>query len=146
MKLESYALGTATMKREGSRPYRSKRPARIANIALMIVLTLLTVLLTFVVVYLVDVSEKLGRMESQLYAVDSQLHRVDALAAASVLAPRNSQRIKESQVVPPPDMDVSRIESRLSLLQYALGGFGPGESVKSKLDELKFQSASCRRL
>ena len=134
MSWESYALGP-TKKREGLRSSQF--------IALLTALTLLAGLLMFVAVHLIGVSEKLASIESQLRTVDFQLRRVDGLATASMVAQRDPPRIKELQS---PDMDVSRIDSRLSLLQSSIGGFGPGESIKSKLDELKSQLAYCRRL
>jgi len=149
MKWEEYGRGITakpkgylrgiTIRREGLRPYEF--------MAFVTAVTLLAALLMYVAARLVGVSEKLERIESQLQAVETQLRRVDAPMAASMVAPRDSQRTKDSQVVPParcPDM--SGIESRLSSLQYSIGGFGGSESVKSQLDELKSQlMLSCRR-
>ena len=148
MNWERYSRGVAvkprgyprgvTIRREGLRPYEF--------MAFVTAVTLLTALLLYVSVHLISVSDRLERMESQLQAVDSQLRRVDALTAASMVAPRDAQRTKEAQVSSParcPDM--SGIESRLSSLQYSIGGFGGSESVKSQLDELKSQLTLCRR-
>jgi hypothetical protein len=143
MKWEEYGRGITakpkgylrgiTIRREGLRPYEI--------MAFVTAVTLLAALLMYVAARLVGVSEKLERIESQLQAVETQLRRVDAPTAASMVAPR------DAQVVPPvrcPDM--SGIESRLSSLQYSIGGFGGAESVKSQLDELKSQlMLSCRR-